>query len=132
MVRFGKLINAAAFGGALLFSGAAIAQEYNYFYPMVTAKGLYYAPGTPVLHAQGPVTPTGASAGLGAPPPLLWSSSGMVPAEPLMTGRSVAVGTVGNHCLTPEKTCLLYHSSTQGGGCACKVTGRWRHGTVAP
>jgi hypothetical protein len=52
MVRFDKLINAAAAaacGAALLFSGAPSAQEYSHFYPMVTAKGLYYAPGTPVL-----------------------------------------------------------------------------------
>jgi hypothetical protein len=107
-------------------------QEYGHFYPMVTARGLYYAPGTPVLDAQGPVTATGTYSGQGAPPPIMWSSSGMVPNEPLLTGRSVAVGAVGNHCLTPVTTCLLYHSSTQGRDCACKVTGRWRHGTVAP
>jgi hypothetical protein len=116
--------------GEEYYSGVT-GQEYDHFYPMVTARGLYYAPGTPVLDAQG-VTATGAYSGQGAPPPIMWSASGMVPNEPLLTGRSVAVGAVGNHCLTPVTTCLLNHSSIQGRGCTCKVTGRGRHGTVAP
>src|ERR1700740_1186831 len=114
------------------YYSAATGQEYNHFYPMVRARGLYYAPGTPVLDAQGPVTATAPSAGQGAPPPIMWSSSARVPKEPLLTGRSVAVGAVGNHCLTPVTTCLLPHSSIQGRGCTCKVTGRGRHGAVAP
>jgi hypothetical protein len=113
------------------YYSAASGQEYDQFYPMVRARGLYYAPGTPVLDAQD-VTATGAYSGQGAPPPIMWSSSGMVPNEPLLTGRSVAVGAVGNHCLTPVTTCLLPHSSIQGRGCTCKVTGKGRQGTVAP
>ena len=111
------------------YYSAATGQEYDQFYPMVRARGLYYAPGTPVVDSQGPVTATGTYSGQGAPPPIMWSSSGLVPNEPLLTGRSVAVGAVGNHCLTPVTTCLLPHSSIQGKGCSC---GRGRHGTVAP
>jgi len=114
------------------YYSAATGQEYDHFYPMVRARGLYYAPGTPVLNAQGPVTATGTFAGQEAPPPIMWSSSGMVPNQPLLTGRSVAVGAVGNQCLTPVTTCLLPHSSIQGRDCACKVAGRGQHGTVAP
>jgi hypothetical protein len=134
MVRYDKLINIIAIGGALLFSSAAYSQqtEYNYFYPFEKVKGLYYAPGTPVLQADGPVStaPSGSFTALGAPPVV--SSPPGAPSEPLMTGRSVVVGTVGNHCNTPETRCLLDHSSIQGKNCSCMVNGRRHRGTVAP
>jgi hypothetical protein len=134
MVRCDKLIYSIAIGGALLFSSAAYSQqtEYNYFYPFEKVKGLYYAPGTPVLQADGPVStaPPGTSTALGAPPVV--SSPPGAPTEPLMTGRSVVVGTVGNHCSTPQTTCMLEHSSIQGKTCSCNVEGRWERGTVVP
>jgi hypothetical protein len=51
---------------------------------------------------------------------------------PLVTGRSVATGSVGKYCATPVKTCELYHASYVGGGCSCKVGGGRSHGSVAP
>ena len=45
------------------YYSAASGQEYDQFYPMVRARGLYYAPGTPVLDAQGRVTATGTYSG---------------------------------------------------------------------
>jgi L-ascorbate metabolism protein UlaG (beta-lactamase superfamily) len=45
------------------------------------------------------------------------------------TGRSAA--TVGDACLTPVKTCLLYHSSYVGRSCSCKVSGGRAEGRVA-
>jgi hypothetical protein len=148
MVRFNRLINVTAFGAALLFSNAAFsqapdyaspmapapapsqAQDYPYFYPFESVKGLYYAPGTPVLQAQGPVAPADSTSGTMAPP--IVSSPPGKPSEQLMTGRSVAVGVVGNHCMTEETTCLLDRSSIQGRRCSCIVDGRRRSGTVGP
>ena len=49
---------------------------------------------------------------------------------PLVTGRSVATGGVGDFCTTPVKTCLLYHSAYLGDGCSCRVAGGHARGSV--
>ncbi|ACB94439.1 hypothetical protein Bind_0789 [Beijerinckia indica subsp. indica ATCC 9039] len=114
MDYLGKLMGAAALGGALMFSGMASAQE-NIIYvapgsgPLSFAHGMYYPPGTPLVTAPE-----------------------STPGSPLMTGRSAAIGVVGNHCTTPTKTCLLYHSSVQNGGCSCKTPSGRSYGTVSP
>lgn len=51
---------------------------------------------------------------------------------PLVTGRSVATGSIGMHCATSVKTCLLRNASYIGGGCSCKVSGGRARGTVTP
>jgi hypothetical protein len=53
-------------------------------------------------------------------------------AAPLVTGRSVATGQMGNFCTTSVKTCELRHASYIGNGCSCRVTGGHARGTVAP
>jgi hypothetical protein len=53
-------------------------------------------------------------------------------AAPLVTGRSVATGQLGNYCSTPAKTCELYHASYLGGGCSCRVPGGHARGSVTP
>jgi hypothetical protein len=52
--------------------------------------------------------------------------------EPLMTGRSVAIGNVqmGNYCTTPAKTCLLINESWVGNGCSCRIPGGRARGSV--
>lgn len=131
MTCFDKPIGAIALGAALTFGGAAFAQAPGspYFYRFEQARGVYYMPGTPVLTAS-PVAPAAPATPAG-PPPLAMESPRQ-PMEPLLTGRSVSVGMVGNHCETPAKTCLLYHSSIQGGPCSCKVPGGRSQGTIVP
>ena len=51
---------------------------------------------------------------------------------PLVTGRSVATGHMGNYCTTPVKNCELYHASYVGGGCSCRVPGGRARGSVTP
>jgi hypothetical protein len=51
---------------------------------------------------------------------------------PLVTGRSVATGQMGNYCTTPAKTCLLYQESWVGNGCSCRVPGGRARGSVTP
>jgi hypothetical protein len=51
---------------------------------------------------------------------------------PLVTGRSVATGQLGNYCTTPAKTCELYHASYVGNGCSCRVPGGHARGSVSP
>jgi hypothetical protein len=53
-------------------------------------------------------------------------------AAPLVTGRSVATGHMGNYCTTPVKNCELYHASYVGGGCSCRVPGGRARGSVTP
>jgi hypothetical protein len=53
-------------------------------------------------------------------------------AAPLVTGRSVATGQMGNYCTTPVKTCQLYNASYIGNGCSCRVSGGRSRGTVFP
>jgi hypothetical protein len=53
-------------------------------------------------------------------------------AAPLITGRSVATGQMGNYCTTSVKTCELRHASYIGNGCSCRVTGGHARGTVSP
>jgi hypothetical protein len=48
----------------------------------------------------------------------------------LVTGRSVASGSIGMHCATSVKTCMLRNASYIGGDCSCKVTGGRAHGSV--
>ena len=57
--------------------------------------------------------------------------SGAVTA-PLITGRSVATGQIGNSCSTPAKTCELRHASYVGIGCSCRVPGGRARGSVTP
>ena len=52
-------------------------------------------------------------------------------AAPLVTGRSVAEG-VGDFCSTPVKKCELYHPSSVGAGCSCRVPGGRASGSVTP
>jgi hypothetical protein len=132
MMCFDKPIGALALGAALAIGSAAFAQAPGspYFYRFEHNPGVYYTPGTPVLSATSsvehaaPGTPAG-------PPPLAMESTRM-PHEPLMTGRSVAIGVVGNRCEAAATTCLLSHSSIQGKVCSCKVPGGHSHGTVVP
>ena len=51
---------------------------------------------------------------------------------PLVTGRSVATGSMGNYCTTPAKTCLLTNASWVGNGCSCRVPGGHARGSVTP
>jgi hypothetical protein len=51
---------------------------------------------------------------------------------PLMSGRSVATGEMGNYCTTPTKTCELYHGSWIGNGCSCRAPGGRARGSVTP
>jgi hypothetical protein len=51
---------------------------------------------------------------------------------PLITGRSVATGQIGNSCSTPAKTCELRHASYVGIGCSCHVPGGRARGSVTP
>jgi hypothetical protein len=131
MMCFDKPIGAIALGALLTFASAAFAQAPGspYFYPLEHSRGVYYAPGTPVLSATSPVERAAPGTPAG-PPPLAMES--VQPTEPLMTGRSVSIGVIGNHCQTPATTCLLYHSSIQGGPCSCKVPGGRSHGTIIP
>lgn len=132
-MRRSRLIKAAVFGAAFMFSAAAYAKSsvYPFFYPMEKGEGVYYPPGTPVVKAQGQVEPVE----LGPFDPIFGPDT-MTPrgGRPvsLVEGDGVPIGVVGNHCETPVTTCLLYHSSVQGGGCACKVGYGWRRGRVTP
>ena len=53
-------------------------------------------------------------------------------AAPLMTGRSVATGQVGNSCKTSVKICEIRHASYVGNECSCRVVGGRARGTVSP
>jgi hypothetical protein len=53
-------------------------------------------------------------------------------AAPLVTGRSVVTGRLGNFCTTSVKTCELRHASYLGGGCCCRVPGGRARGSVTP
>jgi hypothetical protein len=57
---------------------------------------------------------------------------GVATTAPLVTGRSVAVGNVGDFCSTPVKTCQLIQPSYVGGGCSCRVPGGRARGSVTP
>jgi hypothetical protein len=131
MMCFDKPVGAIALGAALTLAGAAFAQAPGspYFYRLEHSRGVYYLPGTPVLSATSTVERAAPGTRAG-PIPLAMDST--PPTEPLMTGRSVAIGVVGNHCQTPATTCLLYHSSIQGGPCSCKVPGGRSRGTIIP
>jgi hypothetical protein len=54
------------------------------------------------------------------------------PRTTIVTGRSVATGSIGTHCATPARTCLLKQASYVGIGCSCKVTGGRARGSVTP
>jgi hypothetical protein len=56
----------------------------------------------------------------------------VVPAAPVVTGRSVATGGIGDFCATPVKTCQLVQPSYVGGGCSCRVPGGRARGSVTP
>jgi hypothetical protein len=56
----------------------------------------------------------------------------VAPAAPLVTGRSVATGGIGDFCSTPVKTCQLIQPSYVGGGCSCRVPGGRARGSVTP
>lgn len=65
----------------------------------------------------------------------LLAKTGALPAPstaPLMTGRSVATGQIGNSCSTPVKTCELRHAAYVGIGCSCRVPGGHARGSVTP
>jgi hypothetical protein len=51
---------------------------------------------------------------------------------PLVTGRSVAAGQIGDSCTTPVRTCQLIQASYVGVGCSCRVTGGRARGSVTP
>ena len=54
-------------------------------------------------------------------------------ASPLVTGRSVAVNAQpGDACETPVRTCELREASFVGNGCSCKVAGGRARGSVIP
>jgi hypothetical protein len=51
---------------------------------------------------------------------------------PLVTGRSVATGQIGDFCTTAVKTCQLVQASYVGVGCSCRVPGGRARGSVTP
>jgi hypothetical protein len=56
----------------------------------------------------------------------------VAPAAPVVMGRSVAIGGIGDFCSTPVKTCQLVHASYVGIGCSCRVPGGRARGSVTP
>jgi hypothetical protein len=90
---------------------------YGYGYPYYGYPGYAYGYGYPGYDYGYPAT--GATG--------YYSS-----AAPLVTGRSVATGHLGNYCSTPATTCELYHASWVGNGCSCRVPGGYARGTVTP
>ena len=132
MISLKYMIGLAVLATLLSASGVlAESQVYPFFYPLERARGVYYAPGTPVLKAVGPAE----TVELG-PFEAVFGPDTITPhggrSERLLEGAAVPIGVVGNHCQTPATTCLLYHSSVQGGGCACEVGRGWRRGVVGP
>ena len=55
-------------------------------------------------------------------------SGGYYAAAPLVTGRSVATGQLGNYCTISVKACELHHYG--GGACSCRVPGGRARGLV--
>jgi hypothetical protein len=53
-------------------------------------------------------------------------------AAPLVTGRSVATGQLGNYCTNSAKACVLQHPSYVGAACSCRVLGGRARGFVTP
>ncbi len=96
-------LGAGLSAGLGLGYGSSSGWDYPYGYP-----GYAYAPG---YYASVPLVATTA---------------------PLVTGRSVALGGVGDFCATPVKTCQLLQPSYVGGGCSCRVPGGRARGTVTP
>lgn len=64
-----------------------------------------------------------APAGSAYPPP---------PESVVVTARSVGTESIGLHCSTPVKTCVLRRASGIGADCSCKITGGAARGTVSP
>jgi hypothetical protein len=60
------------------------------------------------------------------------SYPGYATTAPLVTGRSVATGGIGEFCSTPVKTCQLIQPSYVGAGCSCRVPGGRASGSVTP
>jgi hypothetical protein len=100
----------------LLPTGAYPYYGYGYNYPYGYGYNYPYGSGLAAAAATAPLAVAAATA------------------EPLMTGRSVAIGNVqmGNYCTTPAKTCLLYNESWVGNGCSCRIPGGRARGSVTP
>ncbi|MGH6837631.1 MAG: hypothetical protein ACREDT_02285 [Methylocella sp.] len=109
---------------------------YGYGYPYANSYGYSYEFDNPFALVTAPIDLLAApvttltrpvAAAAAAPFEVATSAT-----APLLTGRSVATGQMGNLCSTPVKTCELYHASFIGNGCSCKVTGGRSRGTVSP
>jgi hypothetical protein len=101
--------------------GYGYGYPYNYAYGYGYPYDYSYGYGYPYDYSYGYGFPYDYSYGYGA-------GLAVAATEPLMTGRSVAVG--GNYCATPVKTCLLSQTSWVGNGCSCRVYGGHARGTV--
>lgn len=98
---------------------------YGYGYP---DYGYGYGYGNPSYGAG-----YGAGYGYGNPGygyPVTGATSYYSSSAPLVTGRSVATGQLGNYCFTSAKVCELYHASYVGNGCSCRVSGGHARGSV--
>ena len=136
MKRTVTYLTSAALGTALLVaSSSAWAQmgnpwagypySYNYSYGY---DNYPYGYGYPYGLAGVLTAPFAIAAGAATAP--LAVAGGAT--APLVTGRSVATGQMGNFCTTPAKTCELRHASYLGIGCSCHVPGGRARGSVTP
>jgi hypothetical protein len=149
---------APALCAALLASGSAWAQmnahsarigypNYPYdnaynpgtfgYYGSPNNYGYSYSYGYPydyTAYPYGYANPLGLAAAIAAPIAAMAAAPVEAAAAtvPLVTGRSVATGQMGNSCTTPAKTCELYHASFVGNGCSCRVPGGRERGSVTP
>lgn len=55
-----------------------------------------------------------------------------VVSTPIVSARSVATGSIGVHCATPVRICVLRQAGPIGGACSCKVTGSKASGSITP
>lgn len=157
MKRNSILLASAALAATLAVSGSAWAQDVpagprwgypNYPYDRVYNPGSYgYWPAHyDYSYNYGyPYGYTGYSADYGNPFGFLGALTAPITAiaaapvtavsaasAPMVTGRSVATGQMGNTCSTPARTCELYRASWVGNGCSCRVPGGRSRGSVTP
>jgi hypothetical protein len=110
---------------------------YPYGYASYPYHGAYSYPyaynawdwGAPIARAASLVAAPVELAGTAVTAPVAVAAN---TASPLITGRSVTTGQMGNFCTTSVKTCELRHASYIGNGCSCRVIGGHARGTVAP
>jgi len=76
----------------------------------------WYGPASTYTYRVGPATPRYAP----------------IPAPIVVSELGIADGSIGMHCSTPVKICVLRQASPLGAGCSCKVTGGPARGSVTP